>query len=245
MINSTLGAFLGGTTRGAHHAFDCKALSWITPPNLGSGAGNCLPLMVVVAPGEPGVPVACTALPDPPDEWLESEAPPAARSAAAANAMTLPSTEFWSVFMCVLLLFSDSAFSEPSALNLLFGPFPRRVQILHIEVLDFRQRERLAHRRHPLLPILVADQGYSLDILAMFCCEFCVVPDGLEIPAVEILEVGQYPDLTLGFDGRLDDRNKMLVVFVVQFAAELETKNSAGSSFQWCDHKLSSLKTSC
>src|SRR5215472_12555866 len=57
MIRRTLGACLGGTTRGAHHAFDWSALSLITPPNFGSGAGSCFPLIVVVAPGEPGVPV--------------------------------------------------------------------------------------------------------------------------------------------------------------------------------------------
>jgi hypothetical protein len=36
----------------------------ITPPNSGSGAGSCLPLIVVVALGDPGVPVvSCAALP--------------------------------------------------------------------------------------------------------------------------------------------------------------------------------------
>ncbi len=57
MINSTLGASFGGTMRGAHHGFDCRASFLITPPNFASGAGSCLPSMVVVAPGEPGVPV--------------------------------------------------------------------------------------------------------------------------------------------------------------------------------------------
>src|SRR5512135_50358 len=61
MINSTFGAPLGGTTRGAHQAFDCSALSLITPPNFGSGGGSCLPSMLVVAPGEPGVPVVSAA----------------------------------------------------------------------------------------------------------------------------------------------------------------------------------------
>src|SRR5262245_24346201 len=59
MISRTLGACLGGTTRGAHHALDWSAPSLITPPNLGSGAGNCFPLMVVVVLGAPGVPVTC------------------------------------------------------------------------------------------------------------------------------------------------------------------------------------------
>ena len=61
MISSTLGAPLGGTTRGAHQAFDCAAFSLITPPNFGSGGGSCCPPMVVVALGEPGTPVVCTA----------------------------------------------------------------------------------------------------------------------------------------------------------------------------------------
>ncbi len=61
MIKRMLGAFLGGTTRGGHHAFDCRAFSPITPPNFGSGGGSCLPLIVVVALGDPGSPVICAA----------------------------------------------------------------------------------------------------------------------------------------------------------------------------------------
>src|SRR4029453_11896767 len=61
MISSTFGAPFGGTTRGGHHGFDCRAPSLITPPNFGSGAGSCLPLMDVVALGEPEVPVICCA----------------------------------------------------------------------------------------------------------------------------------------------------------------------------------------
>src|SRR6478752_5078352 len=57
MMSNTLGAPLGGTTRGGHHGVDSEAFSLITPPNFGSGGGSCLPSMVVVAPGEPGVPV--------------------------------------------------------------------------------------------------------------------------------------------------------------------------------------------
>src|SRR5215471_14655473 len=57
MMSSTFGAPLGGATRGAHHGFDCSASFLITPPNFGSGGGSCLPLIVVVAPGEPGVPM--------------------------------------------------------------------------------------------------------------------------------------------------------------------------------------------
>jgi hypothetical protein len=57
MIKSMLGASFGGTTRGGHHGVDPMALSLITPPKGGTGGGNCLPLMVVVESGEPGLPV--------------------------------------------------------------------------------------------------------------------------------------------------------------------------------------------
>src|SRR5512137_875514 len=62
MIRSTLGAPFGGTTRGAHHGVDSEAFSFITPPNFGSGGGSCLPSMVVVAMGDPSVPVICWAM---------------------------------------------------------------------------------------------------------------------------------------------------------------------------------------
>ena len=61
MISRTLGAPFGGTTRGAHHCFDSEAFCLITPPNFGSGGGNCLPSRVVVALGEPSTPVTCWA----------------------------------------------------------------------------------------------------------------------------------------------------------------------------------------
>ena len=61
MISNTFGAPFGGTTRGAHQGFDCRTSFLITPPNLGSGGGSCFPSIVVVALGEPGVPVICWA----------------------------------------------------------------------------------------------------------------------------------------------------------------------------------------
>src|SRR5215831_10624598 len=61
MISSTLGAPLGGTTRGGHHGFETSASSLITPPNFGAGGGSWLPGIVVVASGEPSVPVTCWA----------------------------------------------------------------------------------------------------------------------------------------------------------------------------------------
>src|SRR5579872_2942909 len=62
MMSKTFGAPFGGTTRGAHQAFDCKASSLMTPPNFGSGGGSCLPVIVVVALEEPSTPLTSCAL---------------------------------------------------------------------------------------------------------------------------------------------------------------------------------------
>src|SRR4029453_3335304 len=75
MIKSTLGAPLGGTTVGGQYGLESTALSLITPPNFGSGAGSCFPSMVVVAPGEPGVPVV----------WICARAEGATAMTAAAS----------------------------------------------------------------------------------------------------------------------------------------------------------------
>jgi len=56
-MSSTFGAPLGGTTVGGHHGLESTAFSLITPPNGGAGGGSCFPLIVVVALGEPGVPL--------------------------------------------------------------------------------------------------------------------------------------------------------------------------------------------
>src|SRR5271168_2818773 len=62
MMRSTFGAPLGGTIRGGHQGVESLALSLITPPNFGGGGGICFPSIVVVALGEPNVPVTCCAV---------------------------------------------------------------------------------------------------------------------------------------------------------------------------------------
>src|SRR5271154_6725208 len=76
MISNTLGAPLGGTTEGGQYGFESFALSLITPPNFDGGGGSCLPSIVVVALGEPGVPVIC---------WAEAGEMASASNAASAK----------------------------------------------------------------------------------------------------------------------------------------------------------------
>src|SRR6476646_237202 len=75
MIRSTFGAPFGGTMLGGQKGFDSAAVSLITPPNFGSGGGSCFPSIVVVAPGEPGVPVV----------WICARAEAATAMTAAAS----------------------------------------------------------------------------------------------------------------------------------------------------------------
>jgi hypothetical protein len=62
IMSNTFGAPFGGTTRAGHHGFESEALSLMIPPNFGGEGGSCLPSIVVVASGEPGVPVICCAV---------------------------------------------------------------------------------------------------------------------------------------------------------------------------------------
>ncbi len=55
----------------------------MTPPNFGSGGGSCWPLMLVVALGEPKVPVTCCAV-----------------AGAAASASKTPATEAREIATC-------------------------------------------------------------------------------------------------------------------------------------------------
>ena len=59
----------------SRHDLESVAVSLMTPPNFGSGGGSCFPSMVVVAPGEPGVPVV----------WICARAEGATVITAAAN----------------------------------------------------------------------------------------------------------------------------------------------------------------
>src|SRR5215468_9902001 len=61
MMSRTLGAPFGGTTVGGQYGLESLASKLITPPKGGCGDGRYLPSIVVVALGEPGVPVVCCA----------------------------------------------------------------------------------------------------------------------------------------------------------------------------------------
>jgi hypothetical protein len=70
----------------------------ITPPNFGSGGGSCLPLIVVVASGEPGVPVVC---------WAKDDAVVRANAAHRVAIQWMRFVLFIYPFFILLLLFAD------------------------------------------------------------------------------------------------------------------------------------------
>jgi hypothetical protein len=57
-----VGAPLGGTVCGGQYGLESSSLRPISPPNLDGGGGRYFLSIVVVAPGDPGVPVVCWAI---------------------------------------------------------------------------------------------------------------------------------------------------------------------------------------
>src|SRR5262245_26648397 len=106
MMSRIFGACLGGTTRGAHQALDFNAVSLISPPNFGSGGGNCLPLIVVVAPAEPGVPVV----------WISSRAE-SCKAAPSKRLRAVSVLSFIMVLCLCSLLWCGSVVKESVAGN--------------------------------------------------------------------------------------------------------------------------------
>jgi hypothetical protein len=107
MIKRTFGAPFGGTTRAGQYGFDCEALRPITPPNFCGGGGSCSPLIVVVAVGEPGVPVVCGAGATAAERCCApagGETRPARKSAAKATDVTPNGKMPFLQFMCPLPL---------------------------------------------------------------------------------------------------------------------------------------------
>jgi hypothetical protein len=86
-----LGAPLGGTTVGGQYGLEFSAPRLIVPRNGAGGGGRYLPSIVVVALGEPGVPVVCC--------WAYAAGMPAIIIPANDN----PSQLFLSVSMTEIL----------------------------------------------------------------------------------------------------------------------------------------------
>src|SRR5258708_3344414 len=62
MISNMFGASFRGTTGGGQSGLESLAFRLMTPPNGGGWGGRYVPLMVLVALGEPGTPLICWAL---------------------------------------------------------------------------------------------------------------------------------------------------------------------------------------
>src|SRR5579871_656326 len=115
-------------------------------------------------------------------------------------------------------------------------PGPGLLHLGDIEVADLGPCERLAYLGHPLFPRLVADQGDALDVEAVLGGKRDVVPQGAQVPAVKVLELGQQPDLAFFADGGLNERDERLVVLVVKLAGQPEGKYLLGRGGQLLDH---------
>src|SRR5262249_36819701 len=117
-----------------------------------------------------------------------------------------------------------------------FEPLPGFFNFSSVEISDLGLRERLAHLSHPRLPFPVADQGDALDAVAVGGGELDVVPQGVQVPAVELMELSQEPAPAFPRRHFIDQRNELSVVLIMQPARQLEAENFCGALGKQLDH---------
>jgi hypothetical protein len=120
-----------------------------------------------------------------------------------------------------------------------FQPLPGGLDIANLEVPELGEGEWFANLCHPLLPLFIADERDPLHVGTMLGGELGVIPERLQVPAVEIFEPGQQTDFALGLDSSFHDGNKVFVILIVQLSAYLKAKNLSRALFELFDHRFS------
>ena len=96
-----------------------------------------------------------------------------------------------------------------------------------IEVLDYRFCERLAERRHDVLPTFFSDNRESLDVGEVFNGKLGVLPHRCGFPAVQVSHVEQQTQLSMLPDESLELGHKVLVIRSYQLPADANDEHSA------------------
>jgi hypothetical protein len=110
--------------------------------------------------------------------------------------------------------------SRPKPLSL-GQPLPRRSAISVIEVLDRRFRERLAERRHALLPPISTDDRELLDVGKVSDSKLGILPQRRGFPPVKVGHIEQHVQLSVLPDKSLELRHKVIVIRFYQLAANM------------------------
>ena len=122
-------------------------------------------------------------------------------------------------------------------LGFFFEPRPSCIDLRGVEVANLSHRKRLAGLGHPLLPTFVADHSEAVKLGVVGGCELGVVPQRMHVRALEIDKVDQQANLAVSRDCGIHGRNEMLIVFVMEFAAERKSEDAVFGSFQACNHR--------
>ena len=125
-----------------------------------------------------------------------------------------------------------STFRRGSGRRRCFSPFsqpsPSLIDLGGVEVPYRCLGERPAHLGHPFLPSPVAHHSDAVEVRIVLQGELGIVPDGVQIPSVKILELHEQPRLALGCQERFNSRHERLVVLVMELAAQLEADDLRG-----------------
>ena len=104
-------------------------------------------------------------------------------------------------------------------------PIPRLSGFGVIEVSDRRFRERLAERRHAVLPFLIPDHREPFDVGEVFDVELDVLPQRAGFPAVKTGHVEQHAQFSVLPDESLELGHKVLVICFGQLPADVNDEN--------------------
>jgi hypothetical protein len=89
------------------------------------------------------------------------------------------------------------------------------------EVSDHRIRERLAERRHAVLPLLLPNHRESLDVGEMMNGELGVLPQRASFPAMEAGHIEQHAQLSVLPNESVKLRYKSLVIGLYQYPVDV------------------------
>ena len=104
-------------------------------------------------------------------------------------------------------------------------PLPRLRSVSVIGVTNCRFRERLAERRHPFLPFLLAYHRQTVDVAEMMHRKLRVFPQRAGRPAVETCHVKQDAQFSVLPDESLEFGHKVFVICFDQLSADVYDEN--------------------
>src|SRR5262249_42578065 len=125
----------------------------------------------------------------------------------------------------------------------LLEPRPGGVGLGSVEVTDGGAGESPGQADHPPLPRMLTDVGDPLDAGAVRRVKLHVVPEAWQVPAVEVVQLDQEPDLALAGHRGVEEREQRREVLAAELAGHPDVEDVVGRPGELLQHGSSSLET--